>query len=205
MSFDFAAWLVDAEMTRIKEGAPAPLRICFVHPERRGKEMDDPHYAIMFEKVVRPMVRLIGAVETNEVCNRMKEHALYKDVSAMARQGVEVPKFRASGKHMQVMRGYAGCVTITLRECDYWPHRNSNYEEWMKFAWWLKDRGERVVFVRDTKYANQPFDTWETCPSASADLELRMALYAQAKCNCFVSNGPWNLALFSDVPWMMFV
>ncbi len=29
MSFDFACWLINAEMTRRIEGAPAPLKVCF--------------------------------------------------------------------------------------------------------------------------------------------------------------------------------
>ena len=32
-----------------------------------------------------------------------------------------------------------------------------------------------------------------------------MALYAEAKMNFFVSNGPVSLCVFSDAPWMQFV
>src|SRR5262249_31970934 len=160
--------------TMVAEGAPPPLKVCFAYPDRPGQYLEEPRAAHMLEHVVKPLVRLIGAAEVSTVSNRMKEHALYRDVTAMARQGIATRKFAASGKHMATMAGYAGCVTITLRECDYWPHRNSNIFEWLKFAHWLRHaRGERVVFIRDTRFANSPVDDWETCRAAASDLELR--------------------------------
>ena len=95
-------------------------------------------------------------------------------------------------------------VTITLREAAYSSHRNSNIDEWLKFAEYLIAQGERVLFVRDTKCAADPIEGYETCPAASIDIDVRLALYESAKANLFVSNGPWSLGLFGSRPWLMF-
>jgi ADP-heptose:LPS heptosyltransferase len=96
-------------------------------------------------------------------------------------------------------------ITITLRESLHWPHRNSNLPEWLKFADYLQKQGEQVLFVRDTWKAREPLERFATCPAASRDLEIRLALYKQAKCNFFIDNGPWHLALVSPAPWVAFI
>src|SRR5215813_4761425 len=78
-SYDFTAWLVDAWRTMMQEGAPPPLKVCFCWPDKPGQDLENDADRRMFHNVVKPMLRLIGAVEVNEVCDRMKGHALYKD------------------------------------------------------------------------------------------------------------------------------
>lgn len=58
-SHDFAAWLVQAEMTRRRENAPAPLRVAFVRKLDGAAE----HCKTMLDNVMRPMLPRIGAVE----------------------------------------------------------------------------------------------------------------------------------------------
>ena len=77
-------------------------------------------------------------------------------------------------------------------------------DEWLKFAEYLTAQGERVIFVRDTRYAMDKITGYETCPAASIDIDVRLALYENAQCNLFVSNGPWSLALFGTRPWLFF-
>jgi len=96
-------------------------------------------------------------------------------------------------------------ITITLREAAHCDDRNSLIEEWAWFARHLVARGEVVVFVRDTARANEPLDNFVILPDASKNLHVRMALYQAAKINFFVSNGPWNLGLFSDRPYAAFI
>jgi len=38
LGFDFIYWLVDAEMTRVREGAPAPLKVAFWCGQEGGYE-----------------------------------------------------------------------------------------------------------------------------------------------------------------------
>jgi hypothetical protein len=120
-------------------------------------------------------------------------------VVAAARRGEVVPRLKSSPAPR-----FVGWVTITLRESASDPERNSNIADWLRFADWLRMRGESVVIVRDTARAAEPLPSFGTCPQASTDLHTRMALYAAAKCNLFVSNGPYTLALFMDAPWLTF-
>ena len=95
-------------------------------------------------------------------------------------------------------------ITITLREMDLYPYRNSNLWAWLNLAQYLTDHGEYVVFVRDTAKATEKLDGFEICPEASVDLHSRMALYEIAKLNLFVANGPTTLGWFGDFPWLSF-
>jgi len=202
LSYDFIHWLVDAEMTRIAEGAPAPLKVCFWFGRDGKTGLDDPWRRGMLENVMRPALALIGAVEDPTAVNgRNKMEFGFKGVVDGAKRGLTVPRFRA-----MTIAGFAGCVTITLREAKQWPHRNSNIDAWVEFAWYLRERGERVVVVQDTAHADAPFFFgFETCPQASRVLYARASLYQSAKMNFFVSNGPATLAFFSEWSWTMFL
>lgn len=209
MSFDFVCWLIDAEMRRRIEGAPAPLRVAFWFG-RDGKTggLEDPYRKQMFENVIRPMLALVGAVEDEGAVDGHC-HPVFspRPIVEMCAAGHEVPKFRAPADKLQAMaaRFPRKPVTITLREAKKFPFRNSQMDEWLKFAQYLKARCETVIFVRDTAQAMVPVDGFQICPEASLDLHWRLALYESAKMNLFVSNGPASLGHFSDIPWMMFL
>ena len=95
-------------------------------------------------------------------------------------------------------------MTITLREMDRFVHRNSNIEAWCAFGRWLEARGEQVIFMRDTAKADEPLPGFKTFPAGSKNAFMRAALYEQAKCNMFVSNGPIGWSLFGSRPWLAF-
>jgi hypothetical protein len=205
-SYDFIHWLVDAEMTRIAEGAPAPLKVCFWFGRDGKTGLEDPWRRGMLENVMRPALALIGAVEDNPTAinGRCKMEFGFKDVVDGARRGLTVPRFRAP-KEWPYQGFSGGAVTITLREAKQWPHRNSDRNAWLKFAHHLRALGELVVIIRDTAYADEGLDVFPTCPGASYDLTIRAALYQSAKMNFFVSNGPATLAFFSEWSWTMFL
>lgn len=207
LSYDFACWLVDAEMTRIAEGAPAPLKVCFWFGRDGKTGFNDSHREQMFRGVVRPMLDLIGAVEDPTAADgRFKQFFVSRDIAARAAAGAEVSRFRAPAGQLQAMRQrFDRPLTITLREAGHNPYRNSNLKAWVRFARHLKKRGENVVFVRDTAQANLPIEGFATCPEASVDLHARMALYETARMNLFVSNGPVSLGYFGTFPWLMFL
>jgi hypothetical protein len=201
LNYDFPHWLIDAEMTRVREGAPAPLKVAFWFGRDGKTGLKTPAMAQMFENVVRPMLGLIGAVEDDSAWRgRQKEVYVLRDVVAAARAGEKVPTFHSP-------KGFVlnGPVTITLREADYDVDRNSNPDAWMSFAEYLRMQGERVIFVRDTARADEPLGDFVTCPAASRDIHMRMALYESAKANLFVSNGPSMLAVFGTRPWLIFM
>ncbi len=200
--FDFAPWLIDAEMTRVREGAPAPLKVGFVSGADGGLRFYYPYQQMMFENVVRPMVPLIGAVEDGRArYGRNPRGIAYRAVVDAAKAGEPAPRFRAPPD----VEAPSGAVVITLREHFLDPLRNSQMSEWIPFARWLQGHGERVIFVRESHIADEPLEGFETCLAASRDLHTRMAIYERAKACFFVSNGPWNLVLFTQTPWAMFV
>ena len=110
-------------------------------------------------------------------------------------------------------------VVITLRE-TYTEGRNSNLEEWVKFADHVEWSGDMVVFVRDTANWNKSVcstidiedytleiedDYYNTFPVASIDLDIRLALYQHAKINFSVGGGPTILLHYSqDIPYRTF-
>lgn len=74
--------------------------------------------------------------------------------------------------------------TVTLRNYDRYPQRNSNEAAWRRFA---ADIGALVI------------EDWYAKPIG---LHERMALYCGAKMNFHVANGPAALCYFSDAPFI---
>ena len=203
LSYDFLTWLVTMEQRRIKMNSPSPLKVGFWYG-RDGKTgiTGMPDREGMLNNVCRPAMKLLGAIEEPKaVSGYPNEFFSYKFLVDGFKEGHPVAKFTTDAPSPIKDPGY---VTITLRETTYWPHRNSRIPEWIQFANWLKARGERVVFVRDTRLADDPIDGFDTCPDASRDLVKRAALYRDAKCNLFVANGPISLAYFGSTPWLKF-
>lgn len=208
MSFDFTNWLIEREMERIAEGAPAPLKVGFWFGRDGKVRLSSAYRRRMFENVMRPMLAFVDAVESPEAAQigRANEFYCTRNICARIKRGEKLPRMWAPDEAVSRMERYEGCVTITLREADEWPHRNSNVEAWLKFANDLKAKGERVVFVRDTAKAYEPpIDGFEDCPAASTDLHMRGALYQLAKMNFFVANGPIMLAVYGHVNYRVFL
>lgn len=76
-------------------------------------------------------------------------------------------------------------ITITMRKSRT-PERDSNEAEWLKFASRLQCQS---VIIPD----------WDERPIS---LEQRWDLYANAKMNFMVINGPLTLCLHSDAPYL---
>ena len=85
-------------------------------------------------------------------------------------------------------------VTITLRNYDYLPVRNSNIDSWVAFAARLDRAKFRVVFIPDASARGvstmQSLRGCEVFDSACWNLELRAALYSRAWMNMGVACGP---------------
>jgi len=194
--FDFLTWLLTQEVYRVDSECPGPLKVAFW----RGR---NPEPNPWIDTVYRPMLKMIGAVEDDRAMRRMGANVhVTRSLAALYRIGSKLPRLHAVGNY-DLPRNI---ITITLRECDVFPHRNSDLITWYEFSRMLRARGERVIFVRDTSKAEEPITGCETCPLASRDLDARMWLYENAKLNFFVSNGPMMLAALTDhVPYITFV
>ncbi len=198
LSYDFMIWLIEAEMTRVREGAPAPLRVAFW----LGKEEKlTPERSQWLDNVFRPILRMIGAVEDNTaIRGRHKPMYVPADIVKAYKAGESLPKLKPD----RIIEPVKSPVTITLREAEHWVWRNSNMEAWTRFARGLMDKGEHVIFIRDTAKAYEPLPGFMTYPRASIDAGERFSLYECAKANLFVSNGPYGLGAYGSRPFLMF-
>ena len=95
-------------------------------------------------------------------------------------------------------------IIITLRETETQTERNSQIEEWRRFAEWAQRDGFPVLFLRDTAKADQLLEPFATWPRASTNAYVRAALYQRALVNMMVSNGPIGWCEFSDAPFLSF-
>lgn len=215
-SFDFLTWIINAEMTRVREGAPGPLKVGFFHGNESTltQALSGGARAHNFEHIMRPLIALMGAEEDPDaiVTGRRIDTLAMGPVIDAVNAGEPLPKVVINDESREEIRKHLldACdgklpVTITLREADHFPNRNSNVTEWLKFAEWLEARGERVLFIRDTAKSMEPITGFATMPPASQNLFVRTAVYQVAKANLFVSNGPAMLAvMFSERPWLFF-
>jgi hypothetical protein len=211
VGFDFMNWLIDAEMTRRREGAPFPLKVGFAIGADGTTGFETEANQRMVNGVILPLLNMFGAVEDSRAMSgRRKEIFTLRDVTKAARDGEPVPHPKPSSWAVSKVAAFikgSSPITITLREADHWPHRNSDVEAWCRFATDLSVAGERVIVLRDTAKANEPLAAsyfGQTWPLASMDLDVRLALYESAKCNFFVANGPYTLALFGSRPFLKF-
>lgn len=110
------------------------------------------------------------------------------------------PGFRASEMARKLVDkrfGEQPVITITMREAEHWPDRNSNQAEWKRVENWLKAYGFRVVVVPDAATGGEHSEF-------ALDLDMRMALYERAVVNLGVSNGPMALCYLTDAPYIVF-
>ena len=133
-----------------------------------------------FESVLWPgpaLLRLKASLGTEGV-----QLAPYhqKDLVRLSRAGVKFPRIKS------VLPPGKERYTVTLRKTERSPSRNSNESDWRIFA---AEIGARVI----PDYDDEPIH-----------LHDRMALYAGAKMNFFVTNGPGILCMLSEYPAMYF-
>lgn len=95
-------------------------------------------------------------------------------------------------------------ATITLREAEYWPNRNSTRDAWQCAATFLQNEGVPPVIIPDTH--GQGLDGFENFTPAAWDIDLRLALYEGATLNLGVANGPMALCMFGKKwpPYLIF-
>lgn len=204
LSYDFVTWIISQDMKRKKANVEAPLKVGF-WMGRDGKSglSGMPDRVQMFNKVCRPALNFIGAIEDPKACSgKFDNFFSYKFIVDLYKEGIPITKLRTNTVLTDVPKSY---VTITLRETNYWPHRNSKIDEWMMFAKYLTNKGNKVIFIRDTAKADEPVEGYLTYPAASKDMDTRCALYQQAKANLFVTNGPASFGLFGDRPFLVFL
>lgn len=93
-------------------------------------------------------------------------------------------------------------ATITIREAEYWPERNSNKESARQLCDLLYEIGITPVIVPDTH--GSTLIGYQSCVDAARDIDLRLALYEGAEVNVGVANGPMGLCMVSDAKYVVF-
>jgi hypothetical protein len=206
LGYDFLAWLMAAEMRRIKHGIEEPLEVGFaVGSDFRDKPQDPMLLKqhnfdhMMMDNVCLPLVGMMGGKPAQKVDETFlwPPSSCFRDAVELFNEGIPIPRVAHDSASALAMAKHTGVVTITLREAAHWGDvRNSDLEVWMRVGKWLEERGETVLFVRDTAKASEPLPGFRTEPMASTDINCRAALYAVAKANLFISNGPATLDWF---------
>jgi len=209
-SWDFLIWLVNAKMAATRRGVTTPLRVAILPGPKDGFRDDGlPVNADgrrqLLENVMRPAIEMIGAVEDASAVNAYRHRYVLREIVDASEA---VPKFHAPAHAQEQVQEWlktkglqpGGYLTVTLREAEHWPQRNSDTKAWLEFAAWC---GVPVVFVRDTAKADEPIGGL-SFPEAATDIHIRTALYSTARCNLLVANGPVSLCFFSDAPFLMF-
>ena len=111
---------------------------------------------------------------------------------------------RASAQGLKYVRSWrkennltGNIVTITIRNYKYDTTRNSNIDEWVKFAHLIKSAGYVPVFVPDTDSCfenDKRVDGLIVFREPCWNLGLRIALYEESYLNFFKSSGTASLA-----------
>ena len=210
-TYDVVAFLCQVETERLKRGEGA-VEIAFTPGPVDGFR-DDALWPFsieerrtLLERIARPMCWLLPACRKvqwfeRRVCstafgfNRVL-HGLRFQTAASARGIRPLRPYHPAQRDDRL-------VTITLREAEHWPTRNSDLDEWHIAAGEIEERGYDVVFVRDTRCADKDVPGFGCDAAAATDLHRRAELYASAFVNLGVSNGPLWMALAMDLPVVM--
>ncbi len=215
-TYDIVAFLLAAENYRLERGEER-IRIEILPGPAGGFRADRlwpfsvEERRLMLDRVALPMARMLPSADVVLRTDRPERRGcppgsigymtrLYglKVQVEMMRRGI-----RPLRPKMPLPRD-PELVTITLREADHWPGRNSNLPEWRRAAELIEARGYHVVVIRDTRMANVPFHGFTTSPVASRQLERRATLYREAAVNLGANGGPLWFALALDARTMIF-
>jgi hypothetical protein len=179
-SFNFFEWLLQAE-------ARGATKVVFDIRNLRSNKWPLEYAARRFWSICAPGPALIGL--PHEVFRMgMIGETRARDVAKPG--GAPIVAFWKSGNRFKRLKSVrtAGKAryTVTLRKTQRSPLRDSDRGVWLPFA-------EEIGAVVIPDYDEKPMHLHE-----------RMALYAGAEMNFFVSNGPGVLCSFTEYPCMLF-
>ncbi len=214
VGFNFLEWILTADILKTQVGAER-LKVVFAPGPNEGFRKDTLPESLalrkqMYERVVKPAIALIGAEDGGIGGQGGTAPYIPRAIVEKVRdEGQAIPRFKATNVARDWAREYIQGkrpIVITLREAEHWPDANSDLDAWIKFAKWAQQRGESVIFVRDTAKMDEPIPGFVTCSIASYSLDRRCALYEVAKLNMMKCNGPYILAscVEGDVPLLIF-
>ncbi len=162
----------------------------------------------LLKNIVVPMFDLLPSVFKVEIHKtRLKEHSNFyghmnrlislPNFIKLMEAGIRPLRFPVTQTQIENL------VTITLREADHHPLRNSNVAEWIKAAHILEKMGYIVIVIRDTLKSDQVIDGLQISMSASKNLLARASFYSRAVMNLGINNGPMWMAIMMNAPVLM--
>lgn len=173
-SFDFYSWLV---MSKAKGATEVVFGVDGVKQKMWPEDVIRKRFA---------SICALGPALAGLPCrygqDGIKPHGPHlRELIAFYQEGNDFPRLRSVYPPRADVE-----YTVTLRNNPHIPERNSNAAAWREFA---AEIGARVI----GDYDDEPISLFE-----------RMALYAGARMNFGVVNGPMHLIVLSDYPMMMF-
>jgi hypothetical protein len=104
----------------------------------------------------------------------------------------------------RVLRELAGerpVVTISLRQSEFQPPRNSRLDQWLHFATLCESRGLFPLFIPDTEALLSgraaELGGFTSLPLAALSLPFRAAVYQESWHNMLANSGPYTLCLYN--------
>lgn len=172
----------------------------------------------MIGNVLKPAAKMIGAtILSLDLNDHLPQKAFFGRVEYdyhlsslvdASRAGFEIPQWTIPPWAFNEVDDYlhgARPIILTLRETKAaQPERNSQLQEWRRFAEKLEELGYPILIVRDTYCAGVPFYQFKTWHLPSINSYIRAALYQRAKLNLMVGTGPMIWCVFSPAPYLIF-
>lgn len=209
-TYDAVAFLALAEVERKRRG-DEHIDVCILPGPAGGFRCDSlwPHSVEervkLRDSVLVPLCWLLPSVRSVEVAPDRRSLASEWGAGQYYIGLPQILDALRAGSRPLGQRGarHPHLITLTLREADHWPLRNSRVEEWARAARELDGLGRQVVVIRDSARAGEPLDGITTDPVTSRDLPSRALLYRWASLNVGVSNGPMWMSIFMGAPTLM--
>jgi len=214
-SYDVICWLGLVELERQKQGQDKIEIHLLPGPDRGFRRttlwpQDYETRLKMRDKVLIPLCHMLPATQSVTIHNKRPITLKHEfgfdryDISLIAQLKALKAGCRPLRYNGEPPEKDPKLITMTLREAEHHPLRNSNVEEWMEAAKRLEGLGYKVVIVRDTARADVILSPIATAPVASKSIPDRAFLYSLAALNLGVNNGPMWMAISMDVPVIMF-
>ena len=138
----------------------------------------------------------------------------HRGIVAAYVRGEKIAEIKETPEYTRMVNSYlAGrvtpqkLITVTIRDVDDSPSRNTNDFEWRTFLQRLDPQKYKIIIIPDTSKVwqeNNVLSDFEHCELASINLLFRTALYRRAYLNMAVNTGPVDLAYFSKSPFLCF-
>jgi len=136
---------------------------------------------------------------------------LYNNMENLNLIGLEIPNQASTYVENYItanLNNKKEIITITIRTQKYDEVRNSNCEDWLKFAKFLKNKNFEVIIIPDTDDAytlDDKFKEFNIYHEGAFNLSLRMGIYCNAFFNYFAGGGPSSLCtLHKSNKYIMF-